>query len=216
MAKKVRLRYTVDRNYRGESPRAAARRRGGPIRRTRFREPVQPEFDHRINHRIRISPIRVIDENGEQLGVVETHVAQALATERGLDLVEVAPNVRPPVCRIMSYGQFRYEQQKRKKAQAKNAAPELKVVQVRPKTDRHDLETKLGHARSFLEKGHRVRLVMRMRGRENAYGDRWVEHLREIAQSLKDVGEVIGAPSAEGRAIALTLQPAGAKSVRQA
>jgi translation initiation factor IF-3 len=89
-------------------------------------------------------------------------------------------------------------------------------VQVRPKTDRHDLETKLGHARNFLEKGHRVRLVMRMRGRENAYGDRWVEHLREIAESLKDVSDVIGAPSAEGRAIALTLQPAGAKSVKQA
>lgn len=148
--------------------------------------------------------------------MIETHVAQALANERGLDLVEVAANVRPPVCRIMSYGQFRYEQQKRKKAQAKNSAPELKVVQVRPKTDTHDLETKLSKARGFLEKGHRVRLVMRMRGRENAYGDRWVEQLREIAESLKDVSDVIGAPSSEGRAIAMTLQPGGAKAAKQA
>lgn len=143
-------------------------------------------------------------------------MALDIARERGLDLVEVAPNVRPPVCRIMSYGQFRYEQQKRKKAQAKNSTPELKVVQVRPKTDTHDLDTKLGKARTFLEKGHRVRLVMRMRGRENAYGDRWAEHLREIAARLDDVSDIIGHPSAEGRAIAMTLQPATNKAAKQA
>jgi translation initiation factor IF-3 len=203
----------VSHGQRNERTVRPPRREEDTIRRGRIRKPVHPEFDHRINERIRISPVRVIDEEGEQLGIMETDDARAMARERGLDLVEVAANVRPPVCRIMAYGRFKYEQSKKKSSQ-KKATPQLKIVQLRPKTDTHDLETKLNRAKKFLENGDRVRIVMRLRGREQAYIPRWVEKLEAIATEFEGEAEVVGRPTAEGRTISMTLQPiaGGSKS----
>lgn len=134
-----------------------------------------------------------------------------IAGDRGLDLVEVAPDARPPVCRIMDYGKFRYEQSKRKSAH-KAHAQQLKTVQIRPKTDTHDLETKLRRARAFLRKGDKVRLVMRLRGRERGLVHRWKAQMRELVDTLGDLARTSGPPRAEGRAVSILLEPGEAAS----
>ena len=146
----------------------------------------------RINEQIRISQIMVIDDDGEQLGVMHPDDARRIAREKGMDLVEVAPNARPPVCRIMDYGRFKYEQRKRSKKQHQI---QTKMIKMRPKTDPHDLETKLRHARRFLEGGDRVRFVVRMRGRERSVTDRWQKQLNELLGKLDDIGVVTGRPA---------------------
>ena len=146
----------------------------------------------------------VIDESGRQLGHMSPHEGRRLAEERGLDLVEVAPGARPPVCRIMDYGRFRYEQ---KKSQKKQQQVQTKILKLRPKTDTHDLETKLRHARRFLEAGNRVRFVVRMRGRERAVTDRWIAQLEELTSSLKDSGSPTGPPQLEGGGVTVTVEP---------
>lgn len=177
----------------------------------RFRGRVRPEQpEHRINHRIRFHTIRVIDPEGEMVGVMSPDEGRALAREHGLDLVEVSPNARPPVCRIMDYGKFKYERSKAKSA-AKTNTPGVKTIQMRPKTDDHDLDTKLKRARRFLERGDKVRLVMRMRGRERAYPQRWVQMLRETyRESLANFGRVADAPSQQGRVITMLVEPSTA------
>jgi translation initiation factor IF-3 len=173
----------------------------------RFRRgPVRPERpEHRVNHRIRFPQIRVIDPEGVVLGTMSPEDGRAEAEKRGMDLVEVAANARPPVCRIMDYGKFKYE---RSKASTKSKQPSLKTVQLRPKTDDHDLETKLNRARRFLERGDKVRLVMRMRGRERGYPERWVALMREhFEDHLSDIASVAGRPSQQGRAISMLVEP---------
>ena len=162
------------------------------------------EERRRINHQIRIPQIRVVDEEGQQLGVMSPADARKIAEERGLDLVEVAPNARPPVCRIMDYGRFRYEQ---KKNQKKQVQVQTKILKLRPKTDQHDLQTKLRHARRFLEAGNRVRFVVRMRGRERAVTDRWITQLIDLTDQLKDVGITVGRPALEGGGVTSTVEP---------
>ena len=146
----------------------------------------------------------VIDEDGTQLGVMPPLRGREIAQEKGLDLVEVAPNARPPVCRIMDYGRFRYEQRKRHK---KPHQVQTKMIKLRPKTDPHDLETKLRHARRFLEGGDRVRFVVRMRGRERSVTERWKVLLSELMTKLDDVGIVAGRPQLEGGAVCATVEP---------
>lgn len=146
----------------------------------------------------------VIDENGESLGVMTPQEGRRIAEERGLDLVEVASNGRPPVCRIMDYGRFRYEQ---KKNQKKQQQIQTKILKLRPKTDQHDLDTKLRHARRFLEAGHRVRFVVRMRGRERAVTDRWIAQLIALTDKLKDISIPAGRPALEGGGVTSTLEP---------
>lgn len=158
----------------------------------------------RVNEQIRIPQIMVIDENGQSLGVMSPEEGRRIAYEQGLDLVEVAPGARPPVCKIMDYGRFRYEQRKRQKKQHQT---QTKIIKLRPKTDPHDLETKLRHARRFLEAGDRVRFVVRMRGRERAVTDRWVSQLAELIDQLKDVATVTGAPAIEGGGVTATIEP---------
>ena len=166
------------------------------------------EERRRINHQIRIPVVMVIDESGRQLGHMSPHEGRRLAEERGLDLVEVAPGARPPVCRIMDYGRFRYEQKKsQKKSQRKQQQVQTKILKLRPKTDTHDLETKLRHARRFLEAGNRVRFVVRMRGRERAVTDRWIAQLEELTSSLKDSGSPTGPPQLEGGGVTVTVEP---------
>ena len=162
------------------------------------------EERRRINHQIRIPQIRVVDEEGQQLGVMTPADARKIAEDRGLDLVEVAPGARPPVCRIMDYGRFRYEQ---KKNQKKQVQVQTKILKLRPKTDQHDLQTKLRHALRFLEGGNRVRFVVRMRGRERAVTDRWVAQLIELTDQLKDIGIPIGRPQLEGGGVTSTVEP---------
>ena len=165
----------------------------------------QPDT-HRVNHQIRIAQVRVIGVDGEQLGIMSPDEAREIAANEGLDLVEVAPQARPPVCRIMDYGKFRYEESKRS-SQQKATKVELKTITLRPKTDHHDLETKIKQCRAFLAKGDRVRFVMRMRGRERAHLDMWIEKLREILAGLADVATVTQPPSEDGRTLMASVEP---------
>ncbi|MEL6181580.1 MAG: translation initiation factor IF-3 [Myxococcota bacterium] len=159
---------------------------------------------HRINHQIRIPEVRVIGPEGAQLGIMSPREGYDIAQEHGLDLVEVAPQAKPPVCRIMDYGKVRYQQSKRK---TKSKRVVVKEIRLRPKTDDHDLETKIRKAESMLEKGNTIRLVMRLRGRENAYKSRWLELMRDVAQRFTENAKITGAPRIEGRTITATLEP---------
>jgi translation initiation factor IF-3 len=150
----------------------------------------------RCNEQIRISPVRVIGENNEQIGVLPTHEALRMAREAGLDLVEVAPNVRPPVCRIMDYGKWKYAQKKNIK---KHHEQQLKEVRLRPKTDTHDREVKLRRAVEFLKDGHKVQFTMVFRGREQFHRDLGAQILREILEYLGPRVKIERPPSMEGR-----------------
>ncbi len=166
--------------------------------------------DPRINDQIRISPIRLIDADGEQLGVVSLSHAKEAAQERELDLVEVAPNARPPVVRLMDWGKHRYEEQKKKREARKNQHHvEIKEVQLRPRTDDHDFETKLKHARKFLEAGNIVRVVMRYRGRELRRPEVGVATLEKMLEATSDLAKVEHVSKRiEGRRLLAVLEPA--------
>lgn len=161
---------------------------------------------YRVNHQIRIPQVLVIGPEGEKLGAMSPEEAMAIANENGLDLVEVAPTARPPVCRVMDYGKFRYEQAK-KAASSKTTRVDLKELRLRPKTDAHDKDTVIRKAKDFLSKGDRVRLVMRMRGREQSHTDLWLQKMREIVAEFKDCASVTQPPRIEGRMITASLEP---------
>src|SRR5215210_1821061 len=171
----------------------------------------------RINNRIRAPQVRLIDDQGGQLGIVQLREALAIAEERGLDLVEVAPTAVPPVCRIMDYGKFRYEQTKKEREARKHQKQaELKEVRLKPKTDDHDLEIKAKQARKFLLSGDKVKFTVRFRGREMAHPDIGREMLEQIAEDLRDVATIEQRPLMEGRALSLLLAPsAKAKAQRE-
>ncbi len=150
----------------------------------------------------------VVDENGEQLGVLQTSEALRLAEERGLDLVEVAPNGRPPVCKIMDYGKYKYEQSKKaRKARQASHTVKVKTIQFRPKTDDHDYEFKKKHIIRFLEAGNKVKVVMRFRGREITHMDLALEFLNHLTEELADYGVRESRPQREGRLISFVLAP---------
>jgi len=157
---------------------------------------------------IRIPRILVVDENGEQLGVMETRDALELAMERGLDLVEVAPTARPPVCRIMDYGKYKYELSKKARvAKQKSHQVKVKTIKFRPKTDDHDYEFKKGHIISFLQKGNKVKVIMQFRGREMSHMDLGIDILKGLVEDLTEWGVPEGRPSQEGRTVSLILGP---------
>ncbi|MFA5623613.1 MAG: translation initiation factor IF-3 [Bradymonadales bacterium] len=178
--------------------------------RRRTQRPVTSgdENQYRVNHQIRIAQILVIGPEGEKLGVMSPDEAREIAAEHDLDLVEVAPNAKPPVCRVMDYGKFRYEQTK-KAASSKAAKVELKTLRLRPKTEEHDMETMLRKARGFLAHGDRVRFVMRLRGREQSHAGMWVQKLAEMMDNFKDVAQVVQPPRLEGKMITATIEPQG-------
>jgi translation initiation factor IF-3 len=150
----------------------------------------------------------LIDEEGAQLGIVSLREALTLAEQRGLDLMEVAPNAVPPVCRIVDYGKFRYEQSKKDREARKNQKQaELKEVRLKPKTDDHDLEVKAKQARKFLLAGDKVKFTVRFRGREIFHPDIGREMLEQMAEELRDVATVEQKPLMEGRALSLLLAP---------
>jgi len=159
--------------------------------------------------------VRLIDEQGAQLGIVSLREALALAEQRGLDLMEVAPNAVPPVCRIVDYGKFRYEQTKKDREARKNQKQaELKEVRLKPKTDDHDLDVKAKQARKFLLAGDKVKFTVRFRGREIFHPDIGREMLEQMAEDLRDVATVEQKPLMEGRALSLLLAP-NAKAKQQ-
>ncbi len=161
--------------------------------------------------------MRLIDEQGAQLGIVSLREALTLAEQRGLDLMEVAPNAVPPVCRIVDYGKFKYEQTKKDREARKNQKQaELKEVRLKPKTDDHDLEVKAKQARKFLLAGDKVKFTVRFRGREIFHPDIGREMLEQMAEDLRDVATVEQKPLMEGRALSLLLAPnAKAKQQRE-
>jgi translation initiation factor IF-3 len=146
---------------------------------------------HRINKDITAKEVRVVGVDGEQLGVLAFERALELADEQGMDLVEVAENADPPVCRILDYGKLKYKEQKKAaEARKKTSAATIKELRIRYRTDTHDLETKVRKARKFLESGDKVRFQMRFRGREVVYRDLGEEGLKKVAEMLEDISEV--------------------------
>ncbi len=162
----------------------------------------------RRNEMIRAREVRVIGADGDQLGILPRNEAMDLAREAGLDLVEVAATSDPPVCRIMDYGKYKYEQQKKKAdARKRQSVIQIKEIKVRPKTDDHDYETKLRHIRRFLEDGDRCKVTVFFRGREIIHKDRGTAILERMVQDLADVAKLEQEPRAEGRTLQMLLVP---------
>ncbi|MCD6365033.1 MAG: translation initiation factor IF-3 [Planctomycetes bacterium] len=163
----------------------------------------------RCNEQIRISPIRLIDQNSQQVGIVELQDAYERARAVEMDLVEVAPQASPPVCRIMDYGKWKYaERKKEQRAKAHRRETELKHVRIRtPKIGEHDLAIKIQRARKFLERGDRVQFTLRFRGRELAHIDEGQRVFEEIKTTLEDISKVDQNYRREGRQITMTLRP---------
>ncbi|MGQ9676249.1 MAG: translation initiation factor IF-3 [Chloroflexota bacterium] len=162
-----------------------------------------------MNERIRAREVRLIGESGEQLGVVSGAEALRLARERNLDLVEVAPTAVPPVCRLLDYGKFKYEQTKKEREARKHQKVSLlKEVRMTPKIDEHDLDFKSRAARRFLENGDKVKVTVRFKGRELAHPQIGRQVLEAMAEKLKGVAAVERPPAIEGRTMTMTLSPA--------
>jgi len=150
----------------------------------------------------------VIDENGQQLGIMPTREALAMAQERGLDLVEVAPNATPPVCRMLDFGKYQYERAKRaREARRAQKRIEIKEIRLRPKTGEHDIAYKLRDARRFLQSGAKVKVRVRFRGREITHLDVGRELLDRIAEELSDIAVIEQRPSLDGRSLLMVLAP---------
>lgn len=165
----------------------------------------------RINERIRAKQVRLIDQDNNQVGVVEKYIALGQARDVGLDLVEVSPNADPPVCRIMDYGKYLY-QQKRKQREAhkksQHHAGTIKEIRFKPETDQHDLEIKIKHGIEFLEKGYKVQFSVFFRGRQMLHKDVGYEMLEQIQQRLAELARVERPPQMAGRRMTMMLIPA--------
>lgn len=162
----------------------------------------------RINRQIRAPRVRVIDNDGNQLGIMTVPEALEAARLAGLDLVEVSPMARPPVCRVMDFGKFKYQQKKKAQEAKKNQKViQIKEIKIRPKTDEHDIETKLRQIKEFLEEGDKVKVTMRFRGREIVYAERAMEMLFEVGKEVSEYGEVERHPSLEGRNMSMLIGP---------
>ncbi len=162
----------------------------------------------RVNERITVNSVRLVDADGEQVGVVPTRDAQKRAFDAGLDLVEVSPNAEPPVCKIMDYGRFRFETQKKKnEARKKQKIVELKELKVRPNIDTHDYDVKMRAAEKFISAGDKVKVTMRFRGREITHQEVGLEVLRRIENDLIEVAKTELHPKMEGRQMIMILAP---------
>jgi len=162
----------------------------------------------RINHRIRVPEVRVVAEDGSNLGVLTTEAALRRAQEVGLDLVEVNPKTTPPVCKILDFGKYKYEEKKRaREAKRKQTIVEVKEIKLRPKTDDHDLDTKVRAARKFLEQGNKVKIVCRFRGREITHPERARMQLDFLVSKLEDLANVEQRPIMEARTMAVLVAP---------
>ena len=169
--------------------------------------------NYRVNDTIRTTEVRLIGPNGENIGVVSINEARRVANEAELDLVEVAPNAKPPVCRVMDFGKFIYERAKKEReARKAQTKVEIKEIRLRPKTNEHHRNLKVRNARRWLVSGMKVKVRIRFRGREITYPEIALNDLKDIAEDLSDVGVVEQAPGLEGRTMLMVLAPAkGAK-----
>lgn len=159
-----------------------------------------------INEQIRDKEVRLIGADGEQLGIVSSREAQKIADEAGLDLVKIAPNAKPPVCKVIDYGKYRYElARKEKDAKKKQKTVELKEIRLSPNIEANDLNTKTNAARKFLAKGNKVKITLRFRGREMAHMNSSKHILDDFAEALSDIAVVEKAPKIEGRSIGMVL-----------
>jgi translation initiation factor IF-3 len=162
----------------------------------------------RVNERIRVSEVRLIDANGEQVGIISRDDALRRAQEAGLDLVEVAPTAKPPVCKLLDWGKFKYQQKKRShQAEAKRHQTQVKEIRLTPKTEEHDLRIKLEKAREFLQRRDKVFVNMRFRGREMFHVDLGRAMLERISRELEDIAKVEQTSRMEGRRLTMTLSP---------
>jgi translation initiation factor IF-3 len=165
------------------------------------------EHQTRVNDQIRITPVRLIGPNGEQVGVVPTSQALEMAREAQLDLVEVAALEKPPVCKIMDYGKFKFQQKQKAKEKTKAHQQKLKEIRLRPKTDHHDVDTKIQQARKFLEHNDKVLIYVMYRGREMQHIEEGKRVLTHILEKLIDLAKVEKSPSMEGKRMSTMLAP---------
>ena len=167
----------------------------------------------RVNEEIKAPKVRVIDIDGTQLGIYTVRDALKLASEREQDLVEIAPQAKPPVCKIIDFGKFKYEQQKREKVQRKNQQISLlKEIRLHPNTDIHDFEFKSKHAVNFLEEGNKVKVVVMFKGREMAYTEQGEDLLNRFIEKMEDIAKVESPIKMEGRNMNVILVPSKTKS----
>ncbi|NSX55609.1 translation initiation factor IF-3 [Parasulfitobacter algicola] len=170
--------------------------------------PPVRETGPRVNDRIRSNEIRLIGAEGENVGVVTPERAMEMADEVGLDLVEISPNATPPVCKIMDFGKFKYETQKKEaEARKKQKIIEVKEVKFRPNTDTHDYEVKMRNVFKFLENGDKVKITLRFRGREMAHQNLGRELLERVAEDTKEHGKIENMPKMEGRQMVMMIGP---------
>ena len=183
-------------------------RKANTIARRPHNAPPTRDTGPRINEKIRSPEIRLIGAEGENLGVVSPDQALGLAEEAGLDLVEISPNATPPVCKIMDFGKFKYEQQKREsEARKKQKIIEIKEIKFRPNTDTHDYDVKMRNVVKFLENGDKVKVTLRFRGREMAHQNLGRELLERVAVDIAEVGKVENMPKMEGRQMIMMIAP---------
>ena len=181
---------------------------GGCLAQIRDRGGRGRENDLRINHRIRVPEVRLIGHDGEQLGVVATPQALSIARETGLDLVEVAPQAVPPVCKILDYGKFKYEQKKKAhEAKKKQIVVKTKEVKMRPHTEDHDLDFKIRHVKRFLEEGDKAKICIQFKGREMAFTDQGRTLMKRIMEMLKDQCKIEQSPIMEGKTMIMIVAP---------
>lgn len=159
----------------------------------------------RVNRQIRVPQVRLIDEKGEQLGIVNTDDARKRAEDAGLDLVEVSPTAVPPVCRILDFGKFKYEQRKKEKSGHKHHTSQLKELRVRPMIDKHDLEYRLKQGREFLEEGHKVQVVCVFKGRQLDHPEHGYKVMQLVAETLGDVCKIEATPRLLGKRMTMLL-----------
>ena len=178
------------------------------MRPRRFVEPVRPVPQTRINENIRAQRVRLIDDDGSQMGIKTTKEALAHAESKGLDLVEVAAQADPPVAKVMDYGKYRYEQeQKAKLARKHQSQIHVKEIKLRPKISIHDYETKKGHVVRFLNQRAKVKVTIMFRGRENLHPERGRDLLMRLAEDVKEIGAIESEPAIDGRNMIMVLGP---------
>ncbi len=178
------------------------------IRRPMRAAPEREQSGPKINEAIRAREIRLIDENGENVGVVSRFDAMERATTAGLDLVEISPDAEPPVCKIMDFGKFKFEQQKKAaEARKKQKIVEIKEIKMRPAIDDHDYEVKLKAIRRFFEEGDKVKVTLRFRGREMAHQELGMAVLQRVKAEVEAIAKVESEPRLEGRQMVMVLSP---------
>ena len=173
-----------------------------------FAAPPSKSDGPRVNEDIDVPQVLLIDHTGEKRGVVATDDAIAIATEAGLDLVEVSPNTTPPVCKILDYGKFKYQQQKKKaEAKKKQKVVEIKEIKMRPNIDAHDYGVKVKAMKRFFDDGDKVKVTLRFRGREMAHQDRGADLLKRVQDDFEEIAKVEQYPKMEGRQIVMVMAP---------